>query len=106
MVTKPTSTIIRVSALFSQSFSNCHHRQPSSRWGVRFNGRRIANSFEQLTGGFEVGGFAGGEGVFGGEEFASESFGQERRFEAVDESLRLSPARDIATMADRFIGGL
>ena len=48
-----------------------------------------ANAFEQHAGGFVVAAFAGGEGVFGGDEFASEGFGQQRLREAVDVRLRL-----------------
>ena len=51
---------------------------------------------KQLRRGFVGAGFAGGEGVFGGDEFASEGFAEERLREAVDVRLSLrQPGLDL-----------
>lgn len=56
----------------------------------------LPETCQQRAGGFVVSPVAGGEGVFGGDEFASEGFGQERLREAVDVRLRLpQPGLDL-----------
>lgn len=51
---------------------------------------------QQRAGGFVISPVTGGEGVFGGDEFASEGFGQERLREAIDVRLRLpQPGLDL-----------
>ena len=56
----------------------------------------LPDSCQQHAGGFVVAVLLLGEGVFGGDEFASEGFGQERLREAVDVRLRLpQPGLDL-----------
>ncbi len=60
----------------------------------------MSQSLQERGSGFVIPALSRSEGVFGGDEFASEGFGQERLREAVDVRLRL-PQPDLDLVRER-----
>ena len=71
-------------------------RLPRSPWIHRRTVTSFGNSCDQVSSRFVVASLLGGERVFGGDEFASEGFAEERLREAVDVRLSLrQPGLDL-----------